>query len=178
MAKKDIRFSGEARDKLLIGAEKIADAVEVTLGPKGRNVVFERGDGSPRSTKDGVTVAKEIELPDRFENLGAQMIRSGAARTGEVAGDGTSTATILARAMLREGMKGVTAGLNPMDVKRGLDSAVAQSFTHFVGLPAFPFAPITVWITELKTGISRKNIVPEEAVKKITNTPIFIIHGR
>ena len=130
MAKKDIRFSDEARDKLLIGAEKIADAVEVTLGPKGRNVVFERGDGSPRSTKDGVTVAKEIELPDRFENLGAQMIRSVAARTGEVAGDGTSTATILARAMLREGMKGVTAGLNPMDVKRGIDLAVSRAIAN------------------------------------------------
>ncbi len=129
MAKKDIRFSGEARDKLLIGAEKLADAVEVTLGPKGRNVVFERGGGTPRSTKDGVTVAKEIELPDRFENLGAQMIRSVAARTGEVAGDGTTTATILARAMLREGMKGVTAGLNPMDVKRGVNLAVSAAIT-------------------------------------------------
>ncbi len=125
MAKKDIRFSGEARDKLLSGADKLADAVEVTLGPKGRNVVFERGESTPRSTKDGVTVAKEIELADRFENMGAQMLRNVAARTGEVAGDGTTTATILARAMLREGNKGVTAGMNPMDVKRGINMAVS-----------------------------------------------------
>ena len=127
MAKKDIRFSTEARDKMVSGADKLADAVQVTLGPKGRNVIFERGEGAPRSTKDGVSVAKEIELRDRFENLGAQMIRNVAVRTGEVAGDGTTTATLLARALLREGMKGVTAGMNPMDVKRGIDKAVGAA---------------------------------------------------
>ena len=124
MAKKDIRFSDDARAKMLRGADKLADAVRVTLGPKGRNVIFERGEGMPRSTKDGVSVAKEIELSDRFENLGAQMIRTVAARTGEVAGDGTTTATLLAHQLLREGLKGVTAGLNPMDVKRGIELAV------------------------------------------------------
>ena len=127
MAKKDIRFSTEARDKMVSGADKLADVVQVTLGPKGRNVIFERGEGTPRSSKDGVSVAKEIELSDRFENLGAQMIRNVAVRTGEVAGDGTTTATLLARAMLREGMKGVTAGMNPMDVKRGIDKAVGAA---------------------------------------------------
>ena len=124
MAKKDIRFSDAARAKMLSGADKLADTVRVTLGPKGRNVVFERGDGMPRSTKDGVSVAKEIELVDRFENLGAQMIRTVAARTGEVAGDGTTTATLLARQLLREGLKGVTAGMNPTDVRRGIELAV------------------------------------------------------
>ena len=127
MAKKDIRFADAARKKMLSGADKLADAVQVTLGPKGRNVIFERGEGMPRSTKDGVAVAKEIELSDRFENLGAQMIRNVAARTGEVAGDGTTTATLLARSLLREGLKGVTAGMNPMDVKRGIEKAVAAA---------------------------------------------------
>ena len=128
MAKKDIRFSGDARRKMMSGADKLADAVQVTLGPKGRNVVFDRGgETAPRSTKDGVTVAKEIELSDRFENMGAQMIRYVAARTGEVAGDGTTTATLLARELLREGLKGVTAGMNPMDVKRGIEKAVAAA---------------------------------------------------
>ena len=130
MAKKDIRFSDAAREKMLAGADKLANAVQVTLGPKGRNVVIDRGEGStPRSTKDGVTVAKEIELSDRFENLGALMIRNAAARTGEVAGDGTTTAAILARELLREGLKGVTAGMNPMEVKRGIEKAVAAAIT-------------------------------------------------
>jgi len=124
MAKKQISFSDETRASLVRGADKLADTVQVTLGPKGRNVVFQQGEGMPRSTKDGVTVAKEIELADRFENLGAQMIRNVAARTGEVAGDGTTTATVIARAILREGVKGVTAGLNPMGIKHGINKAV------------------------------------------------------
>ena len=127
MAKKDIRFSEEARAKMVSGADILADTVQVTLGPKGRNVMLQQGDSAPRTTKDGVTVAKEVELSDRFENIGAQMIRNVAARTGEVAGDRTTTATILARALLREGVKGVTAGLDPMGIKRGINLAVAAA---------------------------------------------------
>src|ERR687893_758334 len=125
MAAKDVRFSTDARDKMLRGVEILADAVKVTLGPKGRNVVIEKSFGAPRITKDGVTVAKEIELADKFENMGAQMVREVASKTNDVAGDGTTTATILAAAIVREGAKAVAAGMNPMDLKRGVDMAVA-----------------------------------------------------
>src|SRR5215217_1090144 len=124
MAAKDVRFSTDARDKMLRGVEILADAVKVTLGPKGRNVVIEKSFGAPRITKDGVTVAKEIELSDKFENMGAQMVREVASKTNDLAGDGTTTATILASAIVREGAKAVAAGLNPMDLKRGIDKAV------------------------------------------------------
>jgi chaperonin GroEL len=125
MAAKEIRFSTNARDKMLRGVEILADAVKVTLGPKGRNVVMEKSFGAPRITKDGVTVAKEIELADKFENMGAQMVREVASKTSDVAGDGTTTATVLAAAIIREGAKSVAAGMNPMDLKRGVDMAVA-----------------------------------------------------
>src|SRR6201994_79608 len=124
MAAKDVRFSGDARDKMLRGVEILANAVKVTLGPKGRNVVIDKSFGAPRITKDGVTVAKEIELEDKFENMGAQMVREVASKTNDVAGDGTTTATVLARAIVREGAKSVAAGMNPMDLKRGIDKAV------------------------------------------------------
>src|ERR1041384_403573 len=124
MAAKDVRFSTDARDKMLRGVEILADAVRVTLGPKGRNVVIEKSFGAPRITKDGVTVAKEIELSDKFENMGAQMVREVASKTSDVAGDGTTTATVLAQAIVREGAKAVAAGMNPMDLKRGVDKAV------------------------------------------------------
>ncbi|WP_448956128.1 chaperonin GroEL [Labrys neptuniae] len=124
MAAKDVKFSSEAREKMLRGVDLLADAVKVTLGPKGRNVVIEKSFGAPRITKDGVTVAKEIELKDRFENMGAQMVREVAAKTSDVAGDGTTTATVLAQAIVREGAKAVAAGMNPMDLKRGIDLAV------------------------------------------------------
>ena len=124
MAAKDLRFSTDARDRLLRGVELLANAVKVTLGPKGRNVVIEKSFGAPRITKDGVTVAKEIELADRFENLGAQMVREVASKQSDVAGDGTTTATVLAAAIVREGAKAVAAGLSPMDLKRGIDIAV------------------------------------------------------
>jgi chaperonin GroEL len=124
MTAKDIKFNGDARDLLLRGVDILADAVKVTLGPKGRNVVFSKSWGPPRITKDGVTVAKEIELSDRFENLGAQMVKEVASRTSTLAGDGTTTATVLAQAILREGTKAVAAGMNPMDLKRGIDMAV------------------------------------------------------
>ena len=126
MAAKEIRFDQEARAKLLVGVNRLADAVRVTLGPKGRNVVIEKSFGSPTVTKDGVTVAKEIELGDKFENMGAQMVREVASKTSDVAGDGTTTATVLAQAIFREGSKLVAAGHNPMDLKRGIDRAVAS----------------------------------------------------
>src|SRR5271170_3865598 len=124
MAAKDVKFSVDARTRMLRGVDILADAVKVTLGPKGRNVVIEKSFGAPRITKDGVTVAKEIELSDRFENLGAQLIREVASKTNDLAGDGTTTATVLAQAIVREGVKAVAAGLNPMDLRRGIDKAV------------------------------------------------------
>ena len=124
MAAKDVKFSIDARDRMLRGVDILADAVKVTLGPKGRNVVIEKSFGAPRITKDGVTVAKEIELSDKFENMGAQMVREVASKTNDLAGDGTTTATVLAQAIVREGVKAVAAGMNPMDLKRGIDLAV------------------------------------------------------
>ncbi|MGX9177036.1 chaperonin GroEL [Mesorhizobium sp. BHbdii] len=124
MAAKDVKFHTEAREKMLRGVNILADAVKVTLGPKGRNVVLDKSFGAPRITKDGVTVAKEIELEDKFENMGAQMVREVASKTSDTAGDGTTTATILAQAIVREGAKAVAAGMNPMDLKRGIDKAV------------------------------------------------------
>ena len=126
MAAKDVRFSTEARDKMLRGVDILANAVRVTLGPKGRNVVLDKSYGAPRITKDGVTVAKEIELEDKFENMGAQMVREVASKTSDIAGDGTTTATVLAQAIVREGVKLLAAGMNPMDLKRGIDLAVGE----------------------------------------------------
>ena len=126
MAAKDVKFSGDARDRMMRGVDTLANAVKVTLGPKGRNVVIDKSFGAPRTTKDGVTVAKEIELEDKFENMGAQMVREVASKTNDVAGDGTTTATVLAQAIVREGLKSVAAGMNPMDLKRGIDKATAQ----------------------------------------------------
>jgi len=125
MAAKDVIFGGEAREKLLRGVDILADTVKVTLGPKGRNVILDKSFGAPRISKDGVTVAKEIELSDKFENMGAQMLREVASKTNDVAGDGTTTATVLAQSIVREGAKAVAAGMNPMDLKRGIDLAVA-----------------------------------------------------
>jgi chaperonin GroEL len=125
MAAKEVKFSGDARERMLRGVETLANAVKVTLGPKGRNVVLDKSFGAPRITKDGVTVAKEIELEDKFENMGAQMVREVAQKTNDLAGDGTTTATVLAAAIVKEGAKSVAAGMNPMDLKRGIDIAVA-----------------------------------------------------
>src|SRR5947207_1900652 len=124
MAAKDVKFGSDAREKMLRGVDVLADAVKITLGPKGRNVVLEKSFGAPRSTKDGVTVAKEIELHDKFENMGAQMVREVASKTNDAAGDGTTTATVLAQAIVVEGLKSVAAGMNPMDLKRGVEKAV------------------------------------------------------
>src|SRR5665213_1316663 len=125
MADKDIRIGADARARMLHGVNTLADAVKVTLGPKGRNVLLDKSYGAPRITKDGVTVAKEIELSDKFENMGAQMVREVASKTNDIAGDGTTTAIVLAQAIVREGGRAVSSGVNPMDLKRGVDKAVA-----------------------------------------------------
>src|SRR3569623_252834 len=125
MSAKDVKFSRYARERMLRGVDILANAVKVTLGPKGRNVVLDKSFGAPRITKDGVTVAKEIELEDKFENMGAQMVREVASKSADAAGDGTTTATVLAAAIVKEGAKSVAAGMNPMDLKRGIDIAVA-----------------------------------------------------
>ena len=124
MPAKEVKFSADARERMLRGVDVLANAVKITLGPKGRNVVLDKSFGAPKTTKDGVTVAKEIELKDKFENMGAQMVREVASKTNDEAGDGTTTATVLAQAIVREGTKAVAAGMNPMDVKRGIDAAV------------------------------------------------------
>ena len=133
MAAKEVKFSSDAREKLLRGVDILANAVKVTLGPKGRNVVIEKSFGAPRITKDGVSVAKEIELEDKFENLGAQLVREVASKTNDLAGDGTTTATVLAQAIVKEGAKSVAAGMNPMDLKRGIDLAVAAAIADIKG---------------------------------------------
>ena len=127
MAAKEVRFGEDARARMLKGVNTLANAVKVTLGPKGRNVVLEKSFGAPTITKDGVSVAKEIELADRYENLGAQIVKEAASKTSDVAGDGTTTATVLAQAFIQEGLKAVAAGINPMDLKRGIDKAVAAA---------------------------------------------------
>src|SRR5471030_130867 len=124
MAAKDVKFSTDARDRMLRGVDILNNAVKVTLGPKGRNVLLDKSYGAPRMTKDGVTVAKEIELVDKFENMGAQLVREVASKTADLAGDGTTTAVVLAQAITREGAKAVAAGVNPMDLKRGVDKAI------------------------------------------------------
>ncbi|MGC1294589.1 MAG: TCP-1/cpn60 chaperonin family protein, partial [Alloacidobacterium sp.] len=124
MSAKEVKFGVDARDRMLRGVEILNNAVNVTLGPKGRNVVLDKSFGAPRITKDGVTVAKEIELEDKFENMGAQMVREVAQKTNDLAGDGTTTATVLAASIVKEGAKSVAAGMNPMDLKRGIDRAV------------------------------------------------------
>ncbi|MEO0944546.1 MAG: chaperonin GroEL, partial [Pseudomonadota bacterium] len=126
MAAKDVKFDTDARNRMMKGVNTLADAVKVTLGPKGRNVVIEKSFGAPRITKDGVSVAKEIELEDKFENMGAQMVKEVASRTNDEAGDGTTTATVLAQSIVSEGMKSVAAGMNPMDLRRGIDLAVSE----------------------------------------------------
>ncbi len=126
MAAKEVKFGSDARTRMMRGIDILADAVKVTLGPKGRNVILDKSFGAPRITKDGVSVAKEIELEDKFENMGAQMVREVASKTNDIAGDGTTTATVLAQAIVKEGNKAVAAGMNPMDLKRGIDTAVAE----------------------------------------------------
>src|SRR6195952_4402585 len=130
MSAKQLKYGSDAREQVLQGATQLANAVKVTLGPKGRNVVLDKSYGAPRITKDGVTVAKEITLANKFQNMGAQMLREVASKANDIAGDGTTTATVLAQAILREGSKAVAAGLNPMDLKRGIDLAVEAVIEH------------------------------------------------
>ena len=143
MAAKEVKFNTYARNKMLRGIDTLADAVKMTLGPKGRNVVLDKAFGAPRITKDGVTVAKEIELSDKFENMGAQMVREVASKTNDEAGDGTTTATLLAQAIVHEGCKAVAAGMNPMDLKRGIDNAVEAVVADFFPVLIFSLRLLT-----------------------------------
>jgi len=153
MAAKEIRFSEDARARMLRGVNILANAVKATLGPKGRNVVLEKSFGAPTITKDGVSVAKEIELADKFENMGAQMVKEVASKTSDVAGDGTTTATVLAQALIRDGLKAVAAGMNPMDLKRGIDKAVIGAVAELKNLSKpcssvrSPRTPIPISVT-------------------------------
>ena len=135
MAAKDVKFGSDARARMMEGVDTLANAVKVTLGPKGRNVVLEKAFGAPRITKDGVTVAKDIELSDKFQNMGAQMVREVASKANDAAGDGTTTATVLAQAIAQEGAKSVAAGMNPMDLKRGIDMLLKPSLPHLKHSP-------------------------------------------
>jgi len=177
MAAKDVRFGSDARQRMLRGVDILADAVKVTLGPKGRNVVLDKSFGAPRITKDGVTVAKEIELSDKFENMGAQMVREVASKSSDVAGDGTTTATVLAQAIVREGAKGVAAGMNPMDLKRGVDQAVAavvedlKTHTRKISTPA-ETAQVGTISANGDTEIGR---MISEAMQKVGNEGVITV---
>ena len=177
MAAKDVRFGGEARQRMLRGVDILADAVKVTLGPKGRNVVIDKSFGAPRITKDGVTVAKEIELEDKFENMGAQMVREVASKTNDIAGDGTTTATVLAQAIVREGAKAVAAGMNPMGLKRGIDKAVA----HVVAQLAANTKKITTPAETAQVGTISSNGETEigemisQAMQKVGNEGVITV---
>jgi chaperonin GroEL len=192
MAAKEVRFGGDARQRMLRGVDILADAVKVTLGPKGRNVVIDKSFGAPRITKDGVTVAKEIELSDKFENMGAQMVREVASKTNDLAGDGTTTATVLAQSIVREGAKAVAAGMNPMDLKRGIDKAVEaivtelkaksrkisnQSETAQVGtISANGEAEIGRMISEAMQKVGNEGVITVEEAKGI-QTELDVVEG-
>jgi chaperonin GroEL len=192
MAAKDVRFGTDARGRMLTGIDLLANAVKVTLGPKGRNVVIEKSYGAPRITKDGVTVAKEVELSDKFENMGAQMVREVASKTNDVAGDGTTTAIVLAHAIVREGLKAVAAGMNPMDLKRGVDQAVAalveelekrsrkitsQAETAQVGtISANGEAEIGEMIAKAMKKVGNEGVITVEEAKGI-ETELDIVEG-
>jgi chaperonin GroEL len=192
MASKDVRFGTDARQRMLRGVDVLADAVKVTLGPKGRNVVLDKSFGAPRITKDGVTVAKEIELSDKFENMGAQMLREVASKSSDIAGDGTTTATVLAQAIVREGAKAVAAGMNPMDLKRGIDRAVAavitelQSHTRKITTPAETAQVGTIsangdteiggMISEAMQKVGNEGVITVEEAKGI-QTELDVVEG-
>jgi chaperonin GroEL len=192
MAAKDVKFASEAREKMLRGVDLLANAVKVTLGPKGRNVVIDKSFGAPRITKDGVTVAKEIELEDKFENMGAQMVREVASKTNDLAGDGTTTATVLAQAIVKEGARSVAAGMNPMDLKRGIDLAVeaviadlkshAAKVTHNdeiaqVGtISANGDAEIGRFLAEAMHKVGNEGVITVEEAKSLT-TELDVVEG-
>ncbi|MBN8892744.1 MAG: chaperonin GroEL, partial [Rhodospirillales bacterium] len=192
MAAKDVRFGEDARSRMLRGVETLAKAVMVTLGPKGRNVVIDKSYGAPRITKDGVTVAKEVDLGDKFENMGAQMVREVASKTNDIAGDGTTTAIVLANAIVREGLKAVAAGINPMDLKRGVDKAVTalvdelakrskkittQAETAQVGtISANGEADIGKMIAEAMQKVGNEGVITVEEAKGI-ETELDVVEG-
>ncbi len=177
MAAKEVKFESDAREKMLNGVNTLANAVKVTLGPKGRNVILDKSFGAPRITKDGVSVAKEIELADKFENMGAQMVREVASKTNDEAGDGTTTATVLAQAIVKEGFKAVAAGMNPMDLKRGVDSAVSTVIEHIKGMAR----PVADSSEVSKVGTISANgeaIIGEkiaEAMQKVGNEGVITV---
>jgi chaperonin GroEL len=179
MATKVITHGAEAREKILVGVNTLANAVKVTLGPKGRNVVIQKSYGAPKITKDGVTVAKEIELPDAIENMGAQMIKEVASKTNDIAGDGTTTSTVLAQAIAVEGIKYVAAGMNPMDLKRGIDAAVKHVVKHIeekqvhkIGTSAKELAQVATISANGDTEIGTKIA---EAIQKVgPHSPITV----
>ena len=192
MAAKDIKFDTDARQRMLAGVDKLANTVKVTLGPKGRNVVLEKSFGAPRITKDGVTVAKEIELEDKFENMGAQMVREVASKTNDEAGDGTTTATVIAQAIAKEGAKAVTAGMNPMDLKRGIDLAVAAVVTDLgkrsrrittdaeiahVGTIAANGEPsVGGFVSEAMQKVGKEGVITVEEAKSL-DTELDVVEG-
>jgi chaperonin GroEL len=192
MAAKEIKFSSDARRKMLRGVDVIADAVKVTLGPKGRNVIIARSFGSPRSTKDGVSVAKEIELADQFENMGAQLVREVASKANDQAGDGTTTATVLAQAIVREGIKSVAAGMNPMDIKRGIEKAVAacvenlkssakvvstnQQIQQVAYVSANGDADIAAKLAEAMEKVGKEGVITVEEAKSL-ETELEVVEG-
>ncbi|MEG9883871.1 MAG: chaperonin GroEL [Hyphomicrobiales bacterium] len=192
MAAKEVRFSTDAREKMLRGVDILANAVKVTLGPKGRNVVIEKSFGAPRTTKDGVAVAKEIELEDKFENMGAQMVREVASKTNDLAGDGTTTATVLAQAIVREGTKSVTAGMNPMDLKRGIEIAVrvvveglekrskkvksSNEIAQVGTISANGDEPIGDMISEAMRKVGNSGVITVEEAKSL-NTELDVVEG-
>ncbi len=177
MAAKDVKFNTDARNRMLKGVNILADAVKVTLGPKGRNVVIDKSFGAPRITKDGVTVAKEIELEDKFENMGAQMVKEVASRTNDEAGDGTTTATVLAQAIVREGMKSVAAGMNPMDLKRGIDLATAKVVEHIkaAARPVNDSAEVAQVGTISANGESEIGRQIADAMQKVGNDGVITV---
>ena len=192
MAAKDIKFDTDARQRMLAGVDKLANTVKVTLGPKGRNVVLEKSFGAPRITKDGVTVAKEIELEDRFENMGAQMVREVASKTNDEAGDGTTTATVIAQAIAKEGAKAVTAGMNPMDLKRGIDLAVAAvvadlgkrsrrittdaEIAHVGTIAANGEPSVGGFVSEAMQKVGKEGVITVEEAKSL-DTELDVVEG-
>ena len=192
MAAKDVKFGSDARKRMLRGVDILADAVKVTLGPKGRNVVLDKSFGAPRTTKDGVTVAKEIELKDKFENMGAQMVREVASKTNDIAGDGTTTATVLAQAIVREGAKAVAAGMNPMDLKRGVDLAVetvvadlrrrskkisnSDEVTQVGTISANGDAEVGSMISEAMQRVGNEGVITVEEAKSL-ETELDVVEG-
>ena len=192
MAAKEVKFEGDARTKMQKGVDILADAVKVTLGPKGRNVIIDKSFGAPRITKDGVTVAKEIELEDKFENMGAQMVREVASKTNDEAGDGTTTATVLAQAIVREGCKSVAAGMNPMDLKRGVDAAVTAVIAELrkkakkvssdeevrqIGtISANGDLDVGTMISEAMQKVGKEGVITVEEAKSLT-TELEVVEG-